>query len=178
MMTAEERYAYWQRPDVRKAQFEAAISELAHWQDFDVYRVFVEVGKKLVERGNSSLVDIGAGAGQYAPLWLGACGGSEYCTCYNGGAIFPVELRSASFEYAENPLQELSDHVQFTDILVMHRLRFHDAPGEFVNEPSYCSTMVPLWRWNRDELTNSIGARKITRHVWPNDPNQETWVIE
>lgn len=179
MMTAQERFDYWQRPDVKRAQFEASLFELQHWRDFDVYRVFVDVGKRLVSNGWFHLSDVGPGVGQYALLWLGPCGGGTYVTQEEtDDAYFDdmyAHLYSACLEYAEDPLAEVAKVKQTS---IFHRLRFQSGTGCFIEEPSYCGVSVPMWRWNRDELTNAIGNRKITRHAWPNEPAQETWVIE
>ena len=172
---------FWLRPDVRAEQCRNAIAELQRWRELDVYRVFVDVSRRLVARGYTTLVDVGAGAGQYGVLWLGECGGYEYMACVgeypwrDGEACY---LASAAIEYAPYPPGEVSAFNMSGQPFILHRLRFHDAPGAFVPELSYCGETVPMWRWNREELTAALAGCKIERHVWPSDPRQETWVCE
>lgn len=175
--------AYWRRPDLLHRQAEMAIDELTRWRTLDVYTVFVDVGRRMVAADRVTLIDWGAGAGQYGLLWLGECGGEQYIgnnasyyTSTDSGRC--VRLLSASLEYAQDPHGELRCFAQELQCaLILHRLRFQTGKACKVLERSYCGADVPMWRWNRDELSELLTGRNVERIVWPHNPTQETWVI-
>ena len=175
---------YWQFADVLQQQFQNALYELEHWRDHDVYSVFVDVGRKLVAAGHTTLMDVGAGAGQYGMLWLGQCGGRKYLASntdwvnefYDMDA--PIALTAAAIEYDQNPHAIISQWAEAKwSPMILHRLRFHDLPAAHIHEVSYFGAMVPMWRWNRDELSALLAGRNVERIIWPHNPNQETWVV-
>ncbi len=170
---------YWQFTDLLQAQAKQAIAELQVWRNLDVYIVFVEVGRKLVAAGHTTLVDVGAGAGQYGVLWLGECGGTEY-VALQGGDDFchtGVRLSAAALEYDKYPHGTVDIWADRSEPFILHRLRFQDAPAGRVLEPSYFGALVPMWRWNRAELDALLVGRHVEKIVWPHNPTQETWVV-
>ena len=185
MTTIEQKDigAYWQRADVRAAMLRNAMGEMTHWQDYDVYTVFCDIGRALVKQCVPTLIDIGAGACQYGSLWLAECGGRGYyamnedfvATPPNGAAL----LASCCYECAPEPMDAMRKLATYPNPLILHRLRFA-TPGRagWLPEPSYCDCSVPRWFWDAKDLQAVFRGRKITNIHWPHAPHQYTWVIE
>jgi hypothetical protein len=183
-ITQDKVGEYWQLTDLRQAQAKQAIAELQLWQNLDVYTVFVDVGRKLVAAGHTTLIDVGAGAGQYGMLWLSECGGKMYFATNHEwepeyyDLITPIAFSAGSIEYDQNPHAIVTQWAEsMWGPIIFHRLRFQDEPASRVLEASYFGAMVPMWRWNRAELDALLVGRHVEKIVWPHNPTQETWVV-
>ena len=78
-------------------------------------------------------------------------------------------LFAASLEYDADPMGTLAALLaakRDDQAVILHRVRFHDAPGAFVPEASYAGQTIPLWRWNLAELTDALADYEYTQRAW------------
>ena len=200
MYVSDNLNGEWNDEPMAREQYENAVAEMEHWQDYECYTVFVDACKRHGLSGG--LWDIGCGAGQYGRLWLDECGGLAYggtdhvhqmgyarkMTPELGAAGWllqsegtSVVLASASLEYTAYPPAELWNLIKsciYT--VIIHRVRFQAFGdyGAFVSEPAWGDKIVPMWRWNRDEFNQLLKAtgREVEAIHWE-DHRQWTFVI-
>lgn len=186
----------WANAETASQQAENAKREMQDWRKYEVYTVFVDIARRLAEQGAETIVDLGCGAGQYRALALRAAGLRKYhgidnpfavaeARTWHDAADFTTDLTpipcdillcAASIEYAANPPLALATLIEQWPCrwVMLHRVRFHDQPGAFVEEPSWGGTKR-MWRWNQAELERQLAEYNVNSYQWG---EQWTYLIE
>lgn len=80
-------------------------------------------------------------------------------------------LLSHVLEQDDNPprllLQWLTKGIA-QEIIILHRIPFHEGPGQKILNGSHCEEVVPTWRWNEKELHDLLVPFEWSRAGWEN----------
>lgn len=185
---------FWNRHDVSAAMSQLTSSELSHYGDVPPYRAFLRAMKALDTKGKT-LFDFGCGCGGYGVVAQKEFPGLKY-VCWDvcesmreqaaqrGMTVVQPDacdflLLSCTLEYDDNPPQALIHWLTkgtVREVVILHRVRFHNGPGQKVPEGSYFGEAVPIWFWNEKELHDLLAPFEWTRSGW--ESGYYTYIIK